>query len=164
MSISKKKIAFVIVLFSIAIIGFTQPAPLDQKYVDSITKLLPHYPNDSNKVNLYNKITSKRTFKLSASFFDFLYELDYSAFAKLYLIPMIEELVESPFTSGKDEFDNYTHNVIIEFLRKNPNFSYVKSSDSGFYIADFMTILEKLKKEVQTDLNDNSNPLFDILN
>ncbi len=58
MSISKKKIAFVIVLFSIAIIGFTQPAPLDQKYVDSITKLLPHYPNDSNKVNHLSRLAS----------------------------------------------------------------------------------------------------------
>ncbi len=51
MSIIKKKISFVIVLFSLTTIGLSQPAVFNQKYVDSITKLLPHYPDDTTKVN-----------------------------------------------------------------------------------------------------------------
>ena len=47
----KKKIVFIIVFFSTVITGFSQPAIFNQNYVDSITKLLPHYPDDTNKVN-----------------------------------------------------------------------------------------------------------------
>ena len=43
------------------VVSFTavsQPALLDQKYVDSITKLLPHYPDDTNKVNHLSRLAS----------------------------------------------------------------------------------------------------------
>ncbi len=45
-------------LFCISYRGLAQSTPLDQKYVDSITRLLPTYPDDTNKVNHLVRLAS----------------------------------------------------------------------------------------------------------
>lgn len=115
-----------------------------------------------DKINLYERMTSKKSFILSATFLDLLYELDSASFIKYYLVPTLERLIENPIRFKDDEYNNYTQASLIEFIRKNPWFNFVDSTHSGFYISDFEKILEKLKKEMQPDFNDRSNPLFDF--
>ncbi|MGQ7359572.1 hypothetical protein ACTGWZ_11085, partial [Streptococcus suis] len=59
----KKNLFFLIFVMALPFTGLSQPAVFNQKYVDSITKLLPNYPNDTNKVNHLVKLASMYVLK-----------------------------------------------------------------------------------------------------
>lgn len=135
--------------------------------IEYLTSLFISKLNERMKEDCYSKIINKKSFKLSLSFFDFLYELDHSDFIKYFFIPTLEDLINKEINPFDSEYTHYNFFVLIDFIEKHFNLPIEPSDKKITYykeIDEIVSLVNKLKREVMNNSNSNSSLLFDILN
>ncbi|MCC5612668.1 NACHT domain-containing protein [Nostoc sp. CHAB 5834] len=111
---------------------------------------------DSKKF-LYNGMIKNNRIQISASFIEFLYELDKKQLTKLFLIPCLELINNST--------DMYEHNhiSILDFIDEIINSDLITDYDPYSVTGKLDAVINYLKRNTDQSNYGSNNPLFDML-
>ena len=159
----KKNLFFLIFVMALPFTGLSQPAVFNQKYVDSITKLLPNYPNDTNKVNHLVKLASMYVLKDPALTIKYADEGADIADKINYPVGRINCLGQAAFVlavSGEWAKSTYKVNIAIQLAEKYKPVAMI-------YMCNIMWINSKTREDNLSALDwvnkAKNNPAFKFL-